>query len=411
MKQVKILVTTMLCMCFLVTNLHAESQQSSEDTEFFRAPPPRLACVVKGDKSVADIANLPLKSVPIIYCTDLYHPPEDFDDHLDLATVFSMPELDVKAIILDRKGDFSGKIPVEQMFVLTGKKVPYAEGVDILKSPSDKALDQPAEYQKGVELILSTLKQNSEPMTIITAGSVRDVMAAFNREPELLRSKVLALYINIGNAEVNASQRTEYNIDIDRHAYVGLMRSNLPIYYCPCLPRKHDGATHWWMTSKLETIGHSAVKGVRNFLVYPIGHEYIKQYTQDPIAFLSVDIDPNTLNNILKRDTFNPDVMTAGKSMWCLPSLITATGRKIYRIGNDEYVAAAVAPVGGEEVKVYDFVQACFEVDERGKTTKADYKTKDSNMKAFLITEDRGLYEKAMNDCLKNLFRNFPSAK
>ena len=113
----------------------------------------------------------------------------------------------------------------------------------------------------------------------------------------------------------------------------------------------------------------------------------------------------------LSRGTSPPRALTAGKAMWCLPSLITVAGRKIYRIGDDQYVAAAAAPAGGEEVKVYDFVPAFFEVDEKGKTARADYHSKDSNMKAFLITEGRQLYEKAMNDCLKNLFRNFPSAK
>jgi hypothetical protein len=40
-------------------------------------------------------------SVPVIYSTDLFHPPDDPDDHVDLATLFALPELDVRAIILD----------------------------------------------------------------------------------------------------------------------------------------------------------------------------------------------------------------------------------------------------------------------------------------------------------------------
>ncbi len=48
--------------------------------------------------------------VPLIYCTDLYHPHDDFDDHIDLATVFAIPALDVKAMLLD-KGDRQTKSP------------------------------------------------------------------------------------------------------------------------------------------------------------------------------------------------------------------------------------------------------------------------------------------------------------
>src|SRR2546430_62807 len=81
--------------------------------------------------------------VPVVYSTDLFHPHDDFDDHVDLATLFALPELDVKAIILE-KGDEQvkrpGKIPVEQMLALTGRRVPYASGLMPLKSASDTGL-------------------------------------------------------------------------------------------------------------------------------------------------------------------------------------------------------------------------------------------------------------------------------
>ena len=45
--------------------------------------------------------RLSAASVPVIYCTDLFHPHDDPDDHFDLATLFALPELEVKAILLD----------------------------------------------------------------------------------------------------------------------------------------------------------------------------------------------------------------------------------------------------------------------------------------------------------------------
>ena len=71
--------------------------------------------------------------VPVVYCTDLYHPHIDADDHIDLATVFALPELDLKAILLDDGGlqeKRPGRVPVEQMLRLTGRRHPVRDRPD-----------------------------------------------------------------------------------------------------------------------------------------------------------------------------------------------------------------------------------------------------------------------------------------
>ena len=79
-------------------------------------------------------AALPLSAagVPVIYCTDLFHPHDDPDDHFDLATLFALPELEVKAILLDQ-GDKQlqrpGAIPLRQMMLMTGRQAPFAIGL------------------------------------------------------------------------------------------------------------------------------------------------------------------------------------------------------------------------------------------------------------------------------------------
>jgi hypothetical protein len=58
------------------------------------------------------------QSVPIIHCTDLFHPPDDPDDHVDLAVLFALSELDILAIILDLghlQEAKPGDVPVRQM--------------------------------------------------------------------------------------------------------------------------------------------------------------------------------------------------------------------------------------------------------------------------------------------------------
>ena len=39
--------------------------------------------------------------VPVILSTDLMHPHDDPDDHFDLATLYAMPEMDIKGVVLD----------------------------------------------------------------------------------------------------------------------------------------------------------------------------------------------------------------------------------------------------------------------------------------------------------------------
>ncbi|MCX5758870.1 MAG: hypothetical protein NTU83_10275, partial [Candidatus Hydrogenedentes bacterium] len=41
------------------------------------------------------------RSVPLIDITDLYHPPQDPGDNLDMIAAYALPEVDLKAVILD----------------------------------------------------------------------------------------------------------------------------------------------------------------------------------------------------------------------------------------------------------------------------------------------------------------------
>ena len=165
---------------------------------------PAILCAVGGGWAAMSAPARAVPAVPVIYCTDLFHPHDDPDDHFDLATLYAMPELDIKGIVLDqgkRQLERPGRIPVSQMNVITGRAVPAVIGLATpLKSPGDKALDQPAEFQRGVEFIVQTLRASPRPVRIATLGSVRDVVAAFNREPGLFRTNVAMVLAFIGEA-------------------------------------------------------------------------------------------------------------------------------------------------------------------------------------------------------------------
>jgi len=338
--------------------------------------------------------------VPVVYCTDLYHPHIDADDHIDLATVFALPELDLKAILLDDGGlqaKRPGRVPVEQMLRLTGRRVPYAIGLTALKSPADTGRDQPAAYQAAVELLLKVLRQSARPVTIITLGSVRDVAVALNREPELLRARVAGLYVNIGNSALGGD---EYNVAIDRHAYRRLLASDLPIWWFPCFPATGRMTTYFRLTRFTEALS-AAPLGLRNYFLYAIRH--IDPATQDPLAALAADLG-STGGALAHAPSFQ-----GGKEMWCTPSLLSAAGRRCYRVGG-RFVAAQAPPAGAEEVTVYEFVPARLQVDDQGKPTKIELGVAGSNLRLIHLA-DPGLYSQAMNDCLCDLFAHFPLGK
>ena len=178
----------------------------------------------------------PASRIPLLYCSDLFHPHDDPDDHFDLATLYAIPEFDVRGIVLDQGAlqvSRPGSIPVTQLNALTGRHIPAAIGLaSKLASPTDPGLDQPDQFQGGVRLILDTLRAATQRVDIIAVGSMRDLTAAFNREPELFRQRAGRLLLFIG--EASDPDFREHNVSLDPHAFVGLMRSGLDLYWVPC---------------------------------------------------------------------------------------------------------------------------------------------------------------------------------
>lgn len=298
------------------------------------------------------------KGKPTIYCTDLFHPHDDPDDHFDLATLFALPELEVKAILLDqgeKQEQKPGRIPLEQIFHLTGKRIPYAIGLaQKLKSPKDNGKDQPSKFQGAVELLLEMLSDADEPVTIVATGSVRDICAAFNREPDLFRKKVERLYLNIGSAELNGS---EYNVELDPMAYIGLLRSGLPIYLCPCMPMDlRSNHSTFWRFRQSEVLDDLPF-GLQNFFIYAL--QVVRPDEIDPIKALTMNLRP-----------FRHLVWQMERNMWSTASLIAASGRQIFRTDKG-YVASLKPLPKAQPVKLFSFVPALVEVNENGQTQKS----------------------------------------
>lgn len=298
--------------------------------------------------------------VPVLYSTDLYHPHGDPDDHYDLAALFAIQRFDIRGIVIDvRRGDDVanvGREPLEQMMHITDRRAPYAVGITRdLRYRTDKALDVPEQFQGGVELMLSVLREAEEPVVVFIVGSGRDLAAAFNREPELLRQKVKAVYLNAGNYPGRV--QWEHNVQQAPVSYFRLFETGLPIYWCPCWGAATAGkrieASHrvptwgtYFQADQTEVVG-ACVPAVRNFFVY-----CLTRSPAEPIAFL--ESGPHPL----------PGGM---RNMWCTPSFLHAAGLQIFRIRDDEFRAlspeeAAATGLADRKVDAFEFVPMRAEV-------------------------------------------------
>lgn len=278
------------------------------------------------------------RSVPVIYGTDLFHPHEDPDDHFDLAALYAMPEIDIRGIVLDqgrRQLASPGRIPVSQIDRISGREVPTFLGLEQpLASPSDTALDQDGRFQGGVRFILKTLQESPVPVALISVGSVRDIVAAYNREPDLLARKVSAALVFIGEATHPTFR--EYNVGLDPHAYVGLMRSRIPVWWVPCFDGgvwKNGGRASFWQARHADLLARASPQVVRYF-AYALGKE-----EGDPLGFLSRELDPAARERLL----------AGTRNLWCTAIFGVIAARSIVREG-DRYVSRAAAsprPVAG----------------------------------------------------------------
>lgn len=340
--------------------------------------------------------------IPVLYSTDLHHPHMDPDDHFDLATLFSLPELDVRGIVLDcgsHQLKAPGSIPIKQMLHLTGQQVPYAIGLGhALRSPDDDGRDQPDKFQRGVQLILDVLRNSPEPVTVFTTGSLRDVAAAFNRQPELLRRKIARLYINIGNPAAGADSRQwEYNVKLDRSAYCCIMCSGLPIYWCPCFDggiwQRGRHGTYWKFvhTQVLET----APRQLQNWFLYAL----TKPNGVDPVEFLTMQQDPDARAQVWKMP----------RNMWCTAPFLHAAGRRVYLRRNKDHVAlppgiAKQQGLADTAVDVFGFVpvRLASTWDEDG-TVHVSMEVRQQQPNGFVFKCNSDDFDKIMTACLKNV--------
>ena len=281
---------------------------------------------------LAGLAAVPAgQPVPVIYSTDLMHPHDDPDDHFDLACLYSIPEADVRAIILDQgqpQSQRPGHVPVWQLNHLSKRHIPAAIGLpEKLRAPHDPALNQAAAHQNGVNLILQALENSREKVAILFVGSARDIAAAFNREPALFHKKARSITGFIG--EASDPKNLEYNVQLDPQAYICLLRSGLPFNWVPCFDGglwKNNGHASFWKIRQRQVLEGTS-EPLQRYFSY-----MLQSSTNDPIQSLALPLDP----------TDRAAMMDGERNLWASAVLGIPLGRPMKLEGR---TVAHFAPV------------------------------------------------------------------
>jgi hypothetical protein len=297
----------------------------------------------------------PEKRVPVIYCTDLFHPHDDPDDHFDIACLYAIKEIEIKAIILDqgeKQKNKPGLVPISQLNHITGRNIPHAIGLsDRLKFPEDKGLWQAKEYQDGVELVLKILKISKEPVSIISVGSLRDIAAGYNRSPNLFKTKVDRLFIFIG--EASKKGHIEYNVGLDKNAYIRIMNSGLPVYWVPCFDGglwQNNGRASYWKASHKDLLGRVSDR-VMNYFIYAL----LKKNEENPIQYPDNEININDRKKVLSMN----------RNLWCTAIFAHIAGRRFVRRNEFISIPMNVSYNKEQEIRPFKFEEVSVFVDEQ----------------------------------------------
>lgn len=220
------------------------------------------------------------KKIPVVVITDLYHPYQDPGDNMDLIMGFGLPDVDLKAVLLDITDAFrkdtadhptlwkdprgpreAGIIPVEQLSYIFNKKVPYGIGpLSMMKSEEDRMEYLPGYEQEAIDILLEVLKKSKEPVEVLSFGSARILAVAYNRAPKLMKQKIHKIHLSAGTASknhklgsdagANAIPGGEWNVALDVFAFNRILKSELPVAIYPCAGKdggfvKDCNNTYW----------------------------------------------------------------------------------------------------------------------------------------------------------------------
>jgi len=354
-----------------------------------------------------------LKKVPIIDITDLYFPPQDVGDNFDIVAAYALPEVELKAVILDATEKFRqpiaddmnpmfrdmrgigrdpGLISIAQMNYIFDRDVPAAAGpFTTMADPEDKLEHVPKFQQKGIQLLMNALRNSEEKVQILSFGSARALAAAYNREPDLLRRKVERVHLAAGSS---SGEFMEWNVLLDPNAIVCLLKSDLPIDIYPCAtgegPFAYGHHNTYWNLDSMSFIKDMAPR-LRRYLGFAIGHVQRLDY----LRALDEDLPDSVMEAVYRQS----------HHVWETAIWAQVAGLKLARSADGTYRLKRQDEIVAGDVILREEMRPCRLKVEKSGAFEFEYTDGPSNFRIY-YRENYDVYETAMRQALPQLYKS-----
>ncbi|MCC6699287.1 MAG: hypothetical protein IT365_26920 [Candidatus Hydrogenedentes bacterium] len=364
-------------------------------------------------ENTAPAASFTAGRRPVIDITDLYHPHQDRGDNFDLIAAYALPEVDLRAVILDVTGRYlrpyfdaanpsyndptgprsPGYVPVHQLNYIFNRNVPCAPApFGAMRSPNDDMPDAPAFQQAGIELLIETLRASEEPVDVVSFGSVRPLAVALNREPELLESKIRLAHLCVG---AYPAGYVEWNVQLDVHAFVCVIRSNLKLAVYPCATEKSPFAlgNHncYWAMENLNWVPDMAAP-LQRYIEFAFTRS-------NRVDFLNAMDETDPLADMKEH-------YDHAHHVWETAVWAQVADRRFITTGGEPYQLLPMASAGANAKVIEEGLLPCvLGVSDDGQLTMRE--TQDASTAALYFRRDPQAYQTAAGQALKDLYVGF----
>ena len=167
------------------------------------------------------------KKIPVIFDTDI---GGDIDDTWALVMLLKSPEFDVKLITSDSGNDvYRARLAAKLLEVAKRTDIPVGIGC----RPDDKKSRQSAwvgdyrlsqypgkVHEDGVNAIIKTIRESSEPISLIAVGPVPNIAEALRRAPDIAaKARFVGMHGSVRRGYGGSPKITaEYNVRADPKA-------------------------------------------------------------------------------------------------------------------------------------------------------------------------------------------------
>lgn len=363
--------------------------------------------------------------IPVIVITDLYHPAQDPGDNFDLLMAYALPQIDLKAVILDCTEPFrqpvatnpgeglypdsggpreAGFIPMLQLNYIFDRAVPFASGPFYpMKKEDEKMFDIPKFQQQGIELLIKTLKESSKPIQIVSFGSARVLAVAFNREPELFKKKVERIHLSAG---ASGSKFLEWNVALDQIAIKTILNSVLPIALYPCAADSANGIGYGTYNYPFSYDEHNTFYKLPNLKFISKMDTVLQRY----LAYSFKQSLQNDFLRAMENDTIlniSPDDYNDEHYVWETAVWLQVAKMKIVYNNQGKHIIIAENKLLPSHKIITNELQPCkIKLCKTGYTFQV---TKQPSNFSVFYRGDPYVYEKSAQEALPSLYCTFKS--